>query len=251
DRPCPPARGEAIEEDHRSEQGNEAVVAFALLAGIAMRPIDVPNHHYMLFYTSLAFAITLSASRENRFELVQVNFRWIIIALMGIATIQRLVQPNFMNGDYLGFATALGGFANPILKLFPENLAIAEANHTLVESFRNIAPEQSTSIVLDSPIPALPWVAKTFMITILFIEAWICFLMWRIPKHWLTHLSIMVFGVALAVLRQELVFISVICLLGLLTCDADRKRTRIAYAILAILVTASVVKTVVMPGPLQ
>ncbi|MEM9283420.1 MAG: hypothetical protein AAGA96_16475 [Verrucomicrobiota bacterium] len=228
-----------------------AVVAFALLVAIIMRPIDVPNHHYMLFYTALGLSVCLGAPPERRMELLQVNFRWIVVALMGIATLQRLVQPTFMSGDYLALETAMGGFAWPILKLFPEQVAIAEANKDLVSQLRSAPPSELASVTLTSPVPALPLVAKGFMVMILAIEAWVCLLMWRFPKHWLTHVSIMAFGATLAVLRQELTFISVLCLLGLLACDPSSRRIRTAYAVIVILVAASVVKTIVMPGPLR
>ncbi|MEM6280050.1 MAG: hypothetical protein AAF733_11260 [Verrucomicrobiota bacterium] len=228
-----------------------ATVSFCLLAGIVMRPIDVPNHHYMLFYAGLALTLCLTADPARRLELMRINFRWIIVALMGIATVQRLVQPTFMTGDYLGLETALGGFAHPLLKLFPEHLAIANANKELVETLRNAPPGQLDAVTLTSPFPALPFIAKSFMIVILVIEAWVCLLMWRLPKHWLTHLSIMAFGASLAVLRQELTFISVLCLLGLLSCPVDKKWIRLAYTMVAILVAASVVKTIIMPGPMQ
>lgn len=228
-----------------------ATVATCLLVGIAMRPIDVPNHHYVLFYASLALAVCLGAEPARRAELIQINFRWIIVAIMGIATIQRLVQPTFMSGDYLGLETALGGFAHPILKFFPEQLAIANANKELVEGFRNTPPAVQSTVALTSPFPGLPFIAHGFMVVILAIEAWVCLLMWKFPKHWITHFSIMAFGASLAILRQELTFISILCLLGLLACDPRSKRIRFAYAAIALVIGASVVKTIVMPGPMR
>ncbi|MEM0895885.1 MAG: hypothetical protein AAGJ79_03290 [Verrucomicrobiota bacterium] len=227
------------------------IIALSLAAGIAMRPLDVPNHHILLTYIAIAIALCLSAPEDQRIPLLQHNARWLIVALMGIATLQRLFQPTFMSGDYISYEIVTGGFLYPLLKLLPETSSIIHENREIAESFRNSPPSETASVALVSPFPMLPLLAKAFVAVIIAIEAWICIAMWARPKWIVTHLSILAFAVSLAVIRQELTFISVVCMLGLLTCDPQWRKLRWTYGISAALFAAAVVKTVNLPEPLQ
>lgn len=220
-----------------------ALVFGCLGVGIARRPLDVPHHHYLLACASLAFVFCLSAPRARIRSLLQHNFRWIVVAVMGIATLRWLFQPSFPSG-YLGMEIAVGGFSESILELFPERWAIVEANRELVARLRETPSAELASVHLASPVPILPHLARFVAVVLLVTGAGSSLLMARCPGRRLTHLTLIAFGVTLAALRGELAFVPVLCLLGLFTLDPGRVFLRGAYAILAVLCSSVIVKSV-------
>lgn len=219
------------------------VVTMTLLAGIIARPLDVPNHHFMMTYLAAALSLSLSAPAEERSAHLQNNARWLLIVLMGLATIQKLLSPAFMDGSYISYEIVGGGFAGPVLGLFGETSAITTQNRELITQLRAAPPEALESVQFQSPFPQIPLLAYSFVALILFMEAWLCFAFWRFPQKLITHLSLIAFALTLGVLRQEFTFISVVCVLGLFSCDPSRKWLRVGYATSAIVFAACVLKT--------
>ena len=220
-----------------------AVVCLAMLAGIVARPLDVPNHHFMLTYTAAALAISLSASVAQRALHLRANARWLLVALFGLATLQRILQPTFMDGSYLGYEITRGGFAGPVLRSEPTTASIVAKNNRAILAFRETPPSPSDSITLEPSVADVATLASAFVVLILAIEVWVCFLFLCYPQAVLTHLSLWAFAITLGVLRQEFTFISVVCLLGLLSCDPRYVRLRTGYAFFALLFAALVLKT--------
>ena len=218
------------------------VVAVALWLSLLKRPFDVPNHHYMLTYFSAAIAISLTADWHRQAEILRANVRWMMVILMGFATVQKLLQPTFMDGSYLGFELARGSFAAPILKYGNRFATSVDANMVAIEQFRSmpgVAP-----IKLEVPFDFLPQIAAGFVIAILAIEALLFFGMLYFPTKLVTHLTIISFAITLAVLRQEVTFISVLCTMGLAACRPGQKLLQYSYATLAIVLAAAVLKTI-------
>jgi hypothetical protein len=219
-----------------------SAVATVMIGGIAMAPLNVPNHHYLLTYASAAFALALSGAPEDREPLLRTNARWLIVALMSIATLQRLLQPAFLDGSYLGFELVRGGFLKPLLPLFGDAVAIAATNNAATDAFRARPPWELAEIVLAAPLPAIDLLAYGFAAAILGIEAWVAFVMWRFPRRPLAHLSLWFFALTLSLLRQEVMFITVLCTVGLMACPPSLPRIRLGYAVLACLFASTVLK---------
>jgi len=220
-----------------------AATCALLAAGILARPLDVPNHHFMLTYTAAALALSLSAPKGRQGRTLRTNARWLIVALVGIATSQRLLQPTFVDGSYLGYEIARGGFAGPVLRAVEPSGSILRANNEAISEFRQMYPGSADDITLEPPVPTVPLWAYAFVATILAIELWICLLFLGWPQAVLTHLSLWAFAVTLCVLRQECTFISVVTVLGMMSCEPRHKRLRAGYAAFAILFAALVLKT--------
>jgi len=220
-----------------------------LAAGIAMRPIDVPNHHYMLAYLCAAVAVSLTASSPAaRRAALNGNGRWLIVALMGIATIQRLFQPDFLNGAYLGYELSRGGFGGPVLARIGDVAATNAANDAAIHAFRATPPAEAQSVTLSPHILTGGPVAMLFMVSILAIEAVICVAFLLLPRKLLPHVALLAFAGSLVALRQEVTFISVVCVLGLLATTPDRPRLRVIYAGAAMVFAALVLKTLNTPA---
>lgn len=218
---------------------------WGLLAGIlafelARAPFDLPNHHYALTYITLAMALSLSASESEDAHL-RTGARWILVAIMGWATLQKATSARFMDGSYMGYILATGGFAQPLTVFCESCRAAIESNIAAVAEFRSVEPDAGAAIVLASPFPRLTAVAQAFGISILAFEAWLALAFAALPDRRPTHWSLLVFAAGLGVLRSEYLFISVVCLLGLLSCGRDLVWERRAYALGAIVFAAGAI----------
>ena len=221
------------------------LVAITLLVALLQRPTDVPNHHWMMMYVSFAISLSCLIGRtdQERLDDLAASTRWLIVVLMGFATVQKLLSPSFMDATYIGFELARGSFATPVLKFFSETYQIVESNNALVDQLHASPPSELAEVTLPPPYPGLTYLAYGFTAAIIGMEAWLFACMVWLPKRVMTHLSLIAFAGTLAVLRQEFTFISVVCTLGLLSCGGNHKWVRLIYVVLAILTAAAVLKT--------
>lgn len=219
-----------------------AALAAVMIGGIVMRPLEVPNHHYLLTYASVAYALSLTGAPEHRETLLRTNARWLIVALMSIATLQRLLQPAFLDGSYLGFELVHGGFLKPLLPLLGDAARITDINDAVTEAFRARPPWELSEVVLTAPFPGIAQLAHGFAAAILGIEAWVAFVMWRYPERPISHLSLWFFALTLSLLRQEMMFITTLCTVGLMACPPTLPRVRLGYAVLACVFASTVLK---------
>ncbi|MEM1068836.1 MAG: hypothetical protein AAGI63_08075 [Planctomycetota bacterium] len=221
------------------------LITLGFLVSLLARPLDVPNHHWMMTYLSAAIGLSVltTSQSESRIENLQANARWLVVVLMAFATMQKVLSPAFIDGTYIGFELARGGFAGPIVRQLPFMGDVVAENASLVQQLHTTSPATLESVTLTAPFASFPIVAYGFTASILMIEAWLCFAMLLIPKRLITHLSLISFIVTLAVLRQEVTFISVVCCLGLFACGRERPYIRAGYALLAVVTAAAVLKT--------
>ncbi|MEM1305367.1 MAG: hypothetical protein AAGG46_10755, partial [Planctomycetota bacterium] len=217
-----------------------AAVLGSLLVSLWRRPIDVPNHHYMMSYVAAALVLCLSAPAPQWGDLMRRNARWMLIVLMGFATLQKTVSPTFLDGSYLGYEIARGGFGDPVLPLFGSVADVTAANDNQVVAFRALPPEDAAYVQLQPATPYPTLVARGFMVSILAIEVLLFAGFLWLPHSLLPHGLLLSFIVTLGVLRQEFTFISVVSAMGLMACSGGQLRLRTAYATLAVLCAAAV-----------
>ncbi|MEN1681383.1 MAG: hypothetical protein AAGJ46_17510 [Planctomycetota bacterium] len=219
------------------------VVLSSLLWTLVGRPLDVPNHHFMLTYVSAAVALSLGARPALRAETLQRNARWLLVVLMGFATVHKVVSPTFRDGSYLGYEIARGGFGDPVMPLLGSVGQVSAENDRRIVGFRARDPASAESVTLDPPVPFFPEVAVGFAVLILAIEALIFAGFLLAPRHAVSHLLLISFATTLAVLRQEFTFISVISAIGMMACTPQQRGIRLAYGVFSVLCAAAVLKT--------
>ena len=221
------------------------IVSIGFAIGILQRPLDVPNHHWMMTYLSAAIALALlfNQDTDDVTQELSESIRWLIVVLMGFATLQKLLSTNFMDSSYIAFEVARGGFAAPVLKFIPAIYEPIQENIELVNNLHATPPGELGSVILNWPIPGFKAIAYGFTFSILAMEAWLFLGMLCWPKKYITHISLIAFATTLAVLRQEFTFISIVCSLGLLSCGAELRYCRYAYVTLAIVTAAGVLQT--------
>ncbi len=219
------------------------IVLATMLITLAQRPIDVPNHHFVMTYVAAAIILTSLVPAAMRSETLCENARWMLIVLMAFATVQKALSPTFRDGSYLGYELARGGFARPIIPLLGEPSKKMFSNDEKLEEFRSQDPREVPSVELELPTSRFVQVAYGFAIAILAIELWLAVMMWIAPGALVTHLSLIAFIVSLGVLRQEFTFISVVSAMGLMASDPSRTVLRGTYATLSVLTAAAILKT--------
>ena len=133
---------------------------------------------------------------------------------MGVATFQKLLSPAFMDGQYFGFMLAKGSF----LPLLFDRFEDVAHNKALVARFLEVPPAPGQAdpmqIVRLASFPGLALYAKVFSWATVLAELGLCVAMAARPWSRLTQASWLVFLLVLAPLRQELVFLCVLCALG-------------------------------------
>lgn len=218
-----------------------AAMATILVVGVFMLPFDVPNHHFVLAYVTLALAIALSAPETARASTLRWNARWLLVAIMGFATLHKVISPAFMDGSYLAYVLATGGFGAPVLALCHACGAAAVQNASLVGEFRAALPASEAAVMLAAPLPNLAVAGRAFAWAIVAGEALLFLAFLVAPSRRVSHIFLLVFAATLGVIRQEFLFISVLCLLGLLSCSPRMVWLRRAYAAAALVFAAGAI----------
>lgn len=208
---------------------------------VARAPLELPNHHYALTYIALGLALSLSARDPEQDVHLRTSARWILVGIMGFATLQKATSPDFMSGSYIGYSLATGGFAQPLVAFCESCLEVIDTNLASVQEFRSLVPDSRATIFLASPFPRPVSLTRLFVISILALEAWLAFAFIAFPERRLTHWSLLAFVGTLGVLRQEFLFISVVSLLGLLSCGRAHVWERRSYALAALVFAAGAI----------
>ena len=215
----------------------------SLVATIVARPTDVPNHHFMLSYIALAMVLICSAPGGDRAELMMRNARWMLVVLMCFATVQKVCQPTFRDGSYMGYEITRGGFAGPTLFLFGDVDEVTSRNDQRIKEFRQAPPSEVSSVQLEPPVANLPTVSRGFALATIAVELLLLLGFLFAPSAVVSHLLLLSFIISLGVLRQELTFISVVSALGLMATSERQTVLRGCYTTLAILCAAGILKT--------
>jgi hypothetical protein len=208
--------------------------ALALLcgAGLLRAPLLAANHHYLATY--LALALTLSAlDRRDAAAAVAANARWIFVGIMGLAALQKLLSPSYRDGSFLGLMITKGAFFEPLLLHVDAAASLLGRNAAQVARFLADAPAPGVALALDPP-PYLGALARGGSLLIVLIEGALALGAALRPRAGWLHAALLAFFVALALMRQELVFLSLLIALAVAMLAGAPSRWRWAYLALLI-----------------
>lgn len=203
-------------------------------------PYRLGNHHFLLCYVGLALILCAGPDDRRFLGDMAVNFRWLLVAVMSIAVVQRLLSPSFLDGSYLALMLARGTFFRAIYALCPTCQEIVDINVALIGEATSRDPNGARAVILRAPFPELALAARAFAYLILAVELWIAAAFAFFRSAWVRHTALLPFIVVLGFTRSEFVFASLLALLGLGTCNVELRRLRAAYAATAVVLAASV-----------
>jgi len=178
--------------------------------GVWQRPAIAANHEYLAFY--LSFGVLLcSFFVAYREQMLGAMARWLFVALMSVAALQKFFSPAFYDGSFLALMIAEGDFLQILWKggLLPKLAEVFTVNREVMANFESAtAPIRGgRDFFLQNPLPgslgiwakALAWV--TIVAEVLLALAFAFF-----PRSKWTHLSLLLFGASLILLRPEVMF---------------------------------------------
>src|SRR5680860_655414 len=115
----------------------------AVVAGIWYKWYDAPNHMFLFFYLGL---IVIFVENEDD---IKDNFRWMVVIIMGFATLHKISNPNFISGDFIGYRLLSGDFFIPVYTsgLFPKIQDVLNQNHRAV-SYTHLRAHETDSYLV-------------------------------------------------------------------------------------------------------
>jgi len=170
------------------------------------------NHGFVLFF--LTFLVLLSyIFKKNRQEIIQMNSKIILGIIMFFGAFQKILSPEFMNGDFIAFISLKGELFKPlqIAKLIPN---IFNENLALINEDRSKLPDPNVFIQLKTPFVGYETFVYYFTIFIIVME----FLMVPVvflKNAFVKNTCLILFLIGLLFTRFETGFLSLLIILCL------------------------------------
>ena len=156
--------------------------ATPLMCDIAIHPLRVANHEYLLALSCLAIVVATSCcGGRAKQEYLRAAGRWMLIVLFFFATVQKVLSPAFMSGEYYWFMLARGSFFRPLLEGTDFWLNVVEPTRAQMELLSKHHPVTDMSVLLGDVPSHLVDAAKALAIVTLIVEIWLFvgYLVWR------------------------------------------------------------------------
>lgn len=209
----------------------------ALVAGILYKWYDAPNHMFLLFYLGL---ILLFVKNEDD---IQANLRWIIVIIMGFATLHKIGNPNFISGDFLAYRVLSGDFFIPVYTsgLFPKIQTVLDQNYQEIYEFTRSESFLSGQITLNDGNFNVLAGLKFFVYAIIGMEFLLAVLFAFFFSKRLALFVLLIFVASIGLIVSEFEFAATLLFMGCIMCPANYSSLRplfwatfVLYAILAL-----------------
>lgn len=198
----------------------QGLLIFSLIAGIYTKWYNAPNHIFLLTFITLV--IILSGWNQN-IDLIRKNFRWVFVILMGAATIYKIITPEFISSDFVGFRLIQRLFFRPIFAagLFPEINEQLLTNRELIQSALDQDPSIISSLKAHELKFPFEFVAKRFTELIIGGEMILTFMFLVFPWKRISLAFLWFFIVTIGLIVAEYEFASTLLFLGLIMCPSE------------------------------
>ncbi|WP_339713353.1 hypothetical protein [uncultured Kriegella sp.] len=210
----------------------------SILGGMYFKWYNAPNHLYLFFFLSL---LILNTDDEHLFK---ENLRWIFVIVMGFATVHKLLNPNFLSGDFIALRVLSGDFFRPLL-MSGAFSGISESlthNAAKISDFLLKEPSSVDGVTLDSGTLPFLVLKQPFVYSIIGMEFLLTLLFAFFSRHKFTLVFLLVFVGSIGLVVSEFEFAATLLFMGLIMCSDDFgaikrlfKLTFLLYAILSIL----------------
>lgn len=209
----------------RYEDVIKVVFSLSLFLGIVYKWHNAPNHLFTLFFLSL---LLFHADNEKYFR---DNLRWIFIVVMGFASMHKVLNPNFMSGDFIAFRMVSGDFFRPLINsgLVPEVKEVIAENAKNIHELVRTDPGLGKSITLS--VGCLPYegLRQSFVYSIIGMELVLTlgFVFFACSRFALGFLLVFVASIGLVVSEYE--FASTLLYMGFVWCPIAYRTLKIGY----------------------
>lgn len=186
---------------HTSARLRWLILSITLGAEIIATTWQAPNHLFVLLYMALIATIHHDAPADT-----SRAARALFVVIMGMATLQKLISPRYMSGEYFLYMTLRGALAQPLVDLSPPLARYAAHHRDALAAWLSTYPDAPLPIT-RSPAPLMA--ARLLAWSAVAAEAALTALAWRArDAHTQRRLAIaaLLFLPALILIRPELLF---------------------------------------------
>lgn len=211
----------------------QIVLWYGLLAiftiDLALNYFLKANHHFLLVYIILLIIFYLkNGSREAFVD----NIKWIIIIVLLFSSIQKLITPQFITGDFYYYMFNTGKFFKPVLYFYPELKEITKSNNFQITQLEHTNPNTLKAVKLQNIVPYLEVISRVFAWLTIALELAIALCFIGKPKHHITHLLFILLILGIFITRLENGFLTLLSICGIWL--SEHQAIRRVYVILAI-----------------
>ena len=194
---------------------------FGLAAGFAMvvalAPDNAGNHHFLAGYLGLATGLVVGGQGAGWQAQWACNARWLLVGVMGFATLQKLLSPEYLRGEFWAYFLSLGMAGKLVFAtgLWDGAVEVFRENRNGLAVFVAGDPAVGGEVVLAEPFPYFRTVVMGLTWVVVVIEAMIAvaFASGRAGARWPHYLLIGFVG-ALILVRPEVEFAAILLALG-------------------------------------
>ncbi len=190
------------------------------------------NHLYVFVYMCLILFFTLSNDPGHRLHLMQTNFTLLFVLILLMAVLQKAITPGYLDGTINAFWLVNSGYFKPLYFLSSSWTAVADGNYELLNHYYNETPMAVGPMVLQSPVNNLRLWGKILAWVIIAGELALPLLFLFKRSFTLKHMSLLLFIAITFLTRQESVFLSLLCIIGIAQVMPEKNWVRWCYILL-------------------
>lgn len=221
-------------------------IFFILFSKIVESFYSPANHHFLLMFSALLLFHVLWQPEEQRVAFLARNAKWLIVVVLFFVSLQKLMAPSYMNGEFFTYMLMRGHFFVPIPVLQPDYAEWSKQNLELLYEVRALIPGEENCISFSVEHPQIFSIAgKALSYFVLFIETAVCFIIALSNRQKLVHTSLLILVTCILLARPECGFLSILCGLGLSFCPPQLSRLRLAYLFFIVLFSSLIMMELV------
>lgn len=206
-----------------------AILVFDLISNFFGRA----NHHFLLIYMSI---LIIQFLNNGRLQQLITNIKYLVVIVLFFSSIQKLLSPQFVTGDFYYYMLNTGKFFRPLLYFNQDMGDIINNNHSKILELGKTDPNAAKSILLQDIFPNIHNISKALAWFTITLELFIAILLLWKPKLGLTHLMFIILILGIFITRLENGFLTLLAISGFWI--AGKNSFRAVYLGLSILFMA-------------
>lgn len=231
----------------REDQVLALAMAGVLSLGAVQYPYALANHHFVMIYASLAFAVSAHSEGPEARRRLQLVVARLLAALMAVAAMQKLASPSYIDGGFFAHLFDTGSLGGPLMGVCAGCMELIDANTHSIITFVRGPPVLGETLELASILGGDSALALTLgralALLIVVYELWLACVFALAPRHHVGPACVLFFVTGLALFRAEWIFGGLLCAMAYAACGAQFPRLRVG-----LLVAAGVFVTLALLG---
>ncbi len=205
--------------------------AFALC--IAIDPLRVGNHHFLGVYFCLATGLVLFRRAPEWRAQWACNARWLLVGVMAFATIQKVLSPEYIRGDFWGYFLSFGLAGKFVFGtgLGDATVIVFQENREALADLAAAGLGDGASASIQPPFAHFKTIVMVLTLATVAAEAVIAMSYTLRPRAALTHVFLLSFVGFLILIRPEVEFASLVLVLGAVSALELPSSLKTAYAL--------------------